>query len=625
MFAEGAFGAVTPAALDYLLGATLDPANLPPQSGWGHVPPANRRMFRVRAIGQPRRPEPRSTPGDDVFRHPTESLLVGLSTYAIPVAFEVLGTPAGVEFRIGTWVEGEPGQSGLEGNAAVLESLLRGLYPFVEIIDGSEAAQPDPGLTFGGIVIGQPAPSRRDETDAAVAWDRVLRAMRGTTYRVLVLAQPVAEGDTARLRNDVIEEMRATTVAEGPVSPTLAPLAKYYSSILERMLKDLTEARAAGAWRTGVYLLGDAGSYFRLASTWRATFGGDAEATLPIQVADVRETGELAAGWSLPFTPAPDGPGAYHHPFSGQSLLTSARLANSLHFPRLETAGFKVRLVPQFASQRGSPTADRRIALGGVLENRNPGTGIYEIDTDVLTRHVLIAGLTGSGKTNTLFHLLSQADAAGVPFLVIEPAKTEYRGLLSTPLGERMRVYTLGDEQISPFRLNPFELQPGVTPIEHLDLLRAVFASAFGMWAPLPQVLERCLTEIYRDKGWDLATGRNSRQVGSEPVPAPRMSDLVAKAIEDHSAARLFGRIDQGDPRSPRHPSRFASGPGPRAGCSTSSGRSRWSTCSVEARCSSSRASATTTTRRSSSASFWCGSWSTVGGSSRRRRSGICS
>jgi DNA helicase HerA-like ATPase len=531
MFADGAVGAVTPAALDYLLGASLDPSALPPTSGWAQVPEHNRRMFRVRAIGQPRRPEPKAIPGEDRFRHPTESLLVGLSTYAIPVAFEVLGTPAGVEIRIGTWAQGEPRQSPLDGNVAVLGSLLRGLYPFVELIEGP-GPPADPRLAFGGIVLGQPAPSRRDETDAAVAWDRVLRAMRGTTYRVLILSQPVADADTARLRNHVIEEMRATAVAEGPMSATLAPLAKYYTSLLERMLKDLTEARSAGAWRTGIYLLGDADSYFRLASTWRATFGGDPDATLPIQVVDVVETAQLAAGWSLPYAPAPEGPGAYQHPFSGQSLLTSARLSNCLHLPRLETAGFKVRLVPQFASQRGSPSAERRIALGGVLENRNPGTGIYEIDADVLTRHVLIAGLTGSGKTNTLFHLLSQADALGVPFLVIEPAKTEYRALLSTTLGARMRVYTLGDERVSPFRLNPFELLPGVTPIEHLDLLRAVFASAFGMWAPLPQVLERCLTEIYLDKGWDLATGRNVRQVASEPVPAPRLSDLVAKAIE---------------------------------------------------------------------------------------------
>ena len=64
----------------------------------------------------------------------------------------------------------------------------------------------------------------------------------------------------------------------------------------------------------------------------------------------------------------------------------------------------------------------------------------------------------------------------------------------------------------------------------HLDLLRSVFAASFGMWTPLPQVLERCLHEIYEDRGWDLTMSRNSRLEDSrgpvvrvpDPVPAGR-------------------------------------------------------------------------------------------------------
>ena len=526
----GAVGAVTPRALDYLLGATLDPADLPDR--WERISPAQRRLFRVKAIGVPRRPEPRaaSATGEDQFRHPTESLLVGLSAYGIPIAYEVVGSASGVEFRLGTWVDASSDPAALDDQTEVVKTLVRGLYPYVELED-EDPAEPGPLLTLAGVVIGQPAPTRRDETDAGVSWDRVIRAMRGATWRVVILAQPVADAVTSGLRDHVIEEMRATSLNEGPKG-MMSPLASYYTTLLEGMLRDLTDARSAGGWRTAVYLLGDDASYYRLASTWRAIFGGDTTVTLPTRIMDTEAALELAADWAMPFLQAPEGPGAFTHPFTSQSLLTSARLSAGLHLPRLETSGFRVRLVPPLASERGSAKPARPISLGGILENRNTGTRTYEIDADELTKHVLIAGLTGTGKTNTLFHVLGAAAAIGVPFLVIEPAKAEYRALLSTPLGADLRVYTLGREQVSPFRVNPFELLPGVSPVEHLDLLRAVFAAAFGMWAPLPQVLERCLTEIYTDRGWDLSTGTNHRQQRVDRVPPPRLRDLVAKVVE---------------------------------------------------------------------------------------------
>jgi hypothetical protein len=152
-----------------------------------------------------------------------------------------------------------------------------------------------------------------------------------------------------------------------------------------------------------------------------------------------------------------------------------------------------------------------------------------------LTRHAFVPGVTGSGKTNTIFHLLKQAAGAKIPFLVIEPAKTEYRALLSEPeLTGKLRVYTLGSELISPFRLNPFEVLPGCTVSVHLDLLRSVFAASFGMWTPLPQVLEQCLYRIYERRGWDLAANRNNRlDEGGDPSMAfPTLSDLVTVVDE---------------------------------------------------------------------------------------------
>ena len=134
-----------------------------------------------------------------------------------------------------------------------------------------------------------------------------------------------------------------------------------------------------------------------------------------------------------------------------------------------------------------------------------------------------MAGITGSGKTNTLFHLLRELWRHKVPFLVLEPAKTEYRALLADPdLRSTLQVFTVGDELVAPFRLNPFEIEPGVAVATHIDLLKSVFNASFGMWSPLPQILERCLHAIYTDFGWDAVRDRNDRLETSHAGPVRR-------------------------------------------------------------------------------------------------------
>jgi hypothetical protein len=154
------------------------------------------------------------------------------------------------------------------------------------------------------------------------------------------------------------------------------------------------------------------------------------------------------------------------------------------------------------------------------------------VDPDHLTRHAFVTGVTGAGKTNTIFHLLKSVSEYGIPFLVIEPAKSEYRELIRDPvIGSELSVFTLGNEQISPLRMNPFEVLGGTTVGVHLDLLRSVFSASFGMWTPLPQILEICLHEIYQDRGWDITANTNSRlSPDTDPARAyPTLSELVAK------------------------------------------------------------------------------------------------
>ena len=174
--------------------------------------------------------------------------------------------------------------------------------------------------------------------------------------------------------------------------------------------------------------------------------------------------------------------------------------------------------------------------VGDGSQSRAP----YAVTLPSLSRHAFVAGVTGSGKTNTIFHLLEQLPTSGVPFLVIEPSKTEYRSLLDTAgIGEQLHVFTVGDEQVSPLRLNPFEFAAGTPVSVHLDLLRSLFTASFGMWNPLPQILEQCLHRVYEQRGWDIVTSANDR-LGPEGLMTslayPTLSDLYEE-VEDTIAA----------------------------------------------------------------------------------------
>lgn len=159
--------------------------------------------------------------------------------------------------------------------------------------------------------------------------------------------------------------------------------------------------------------------------------------------------------------------------------------------------------------------------------------GIFAVAAQDLTRHGLIVGYTGSGKTNTVLYLLDQLwRKQRIPFLVIEPIKGEYRGLIGQPGFESALVFTLGDETTSPFRLNPFELLPDVRLEAHLAALKDCFNAALPQFGILPSIIEEALEEIYKDKGWRL-TDR-----GTRPSPQadsvklyPTMKDMFAAVV----------------------------------------------------------------------------------------------
>ncbi|MBL9116037.1 MAG: ATP-binding protein [Verrucomicrobiaceae bacterium] len=197
------------------------------------------------------------------------------------------------------------------------------------------------------------------------------------------------------------------------------------------------------------------------------------------------------------------------------SFLCDARSAAAcFRFPVSIRGGVPGITTRQHApSQLGPQTArDKSVYLGRV---ENAQDRVF-IPKEHLKRHTLIAGINGSGKTTTCFQILFELQRMGVPFLVIEPAKQEYRTMLKSHLGSELRVFTLGDGITSPFQLNPLEIQPGVRVEGHISKILACLLSSLPTFGALPSLLEASLFRVYLDCGWkstDVGAANDTRRM----------------------------------------------------------------------------------------------------------------
>ncbi|SER61249.1 DNA helicase HerA, contains HAS-barrel and ATPase domains [Lentzea xinjiangensis] len=286
----------------------------------------------------------------------------------------------------------------------------------------------------------------------------------------------------------------------------------------EARYRELARAKAVGLWSVHVLVGGPDDVSTRTAAALLC--GASDLDALPYVLAPCDEAGAFADVWY------DHGKGAeLSSPFSATAELVAA-LARP---PRRELPGIRVIEPPLFDV---TPENEGDVPLGTVLDDADQPVGEYLVPLDTLNRHTFVAGATGSGKSQTVRHLLEGLGKAGVPWLVIEPAKAEYAAMAGR-LGEDGAVTVIrpGDPETYPAGLNPLEPAEGFPLQTHMDYVRALFLAAFEADEPFPQVLAQALTRCYTDQGWDPVTGGVRGRAGSARYPSLGDLQTVAKEV----------------------------------------------------------------------------------------------
>lgn len=199
--------------------------------------------------------------------------------------------------------------------------------------------------------------------------------------------------------------------------------------------------------------------------------------------------------------------------------------------PQKEIVGLSLREEVEFGlNYKSDIPRGSELPLGKLVQSGKQYDQItVSLDKRELDKHIFIAGVTGSGKTTTCQKILL---TSGLPFLVIEPAKTEYRIL--TKKFDDILIFTLGKDKVAPFRLNPFEMYPHESVTSHVDMIMASIESALDMEAAIPQIIEKSIYECYEDFGWDISTDVNKYyswgDIKNGAYAFPTLSDLIDKA-----------------------------------------------------------------------------------------------
>ncbi len=349
-------------------------------------------------------------------------------------------------------------------------------------------------------------------------------------------SKAITEG-TAYTKADAETKNKTDTIGNSKTM-TIEHQNKSVQVLTERIdnhLKRITECESFGVWEcAGYFIADDVQTSVVAANSYKALVSGEKTGVENSfvnvwEVQNYSETSKVLEYMKYGIHPLIEVPGQGE--FQGQivtagNLISGKELPLFTGIPHKSVSGLTVSHIAEFGRNvfvEGDNRTDRKIHIGkiyhmGIIENND-----IELDLNSLTSHCFVTGSTGSGKSNTTYCLLERMIENDIPFLVIEPAKGEYK----TAFGklDDINIFTTNPKYNRMLQINPFRFDENIHVLEHLDRLIEIFNACWEMYAAMPAILKDAMEQMYIVKGWDLL---NSIYLGEGKVQYPTFKDLLA-------------------------------------------------------------------------------------------------
>lgn len=230
------------------------------------------------------------------------------------------------------------------------------------------------------------------------------------------------------------------------------------------------------------------------------------------------------------------------------TMLSGKDLAKALNFPQHSVAGLPVVEGVSFGREvyRNDESAieDGVIDIGCIYHMHSAENKRVKLDINSLCSHTFITGSTGKGKSNSVYKILEKVCQekrnSDFSFMIIEPAKGEYKDAFWNHPSIKTNVYGTNPKESELIRINPFAFPDGIHVLEHIDRLAEIFNACWPMYAAMPAILKNAIIKAYESCGWDLTNSESEESV------YPKFSDVLEqiKGILNSSA---FSADNKGD------------------------------------------------------------------------------
>lgn len=209
--------------------------------------------------------------------------------------------------------------------------------------------------------------------------------------------------------------------------------------------------------------------------------------------------------------------------------LSGKDLAKALNFPQHSVAGLPVVESVSFGREiyinDVKSDIDNPIDIGCIYHMHSSENKRVELDINSLCSHTFITGSTGKGKSNSVYKILEKVCTKKsndkIHFMVVEPAKGEYKDAFYDHPSIKTRVVGTNPKETELLRINPFVFPNGVHVLEHVDRLAEIFNACWPMYAAMPAILKNAIIKSYESCGWDMTNSVNGE------LMYPKFSDVL--------------------------------------------------------------------------------------------------